>query len=112
MGDDMIGRYEDVRFITTTVMPNGYNSTVDPDTGDFVDVGFNQQLANGTNGNQTTVYQAVMFGEYAFGHATALPVELRDNGVEDFGREHGIAWYAIWGSNVLENPNIVVIETA
>jgi len=107
-----VGRYEDVRFITTTVMPNGATSTIDPDTGDFVDVGFSQQLASGTNGNLTTIYQAVMFGEYSFGHATALPVELRDNGVEDFGREHGLAWYAIWGSNVLENPNLVTMESA
>lgn len=105
-----IGRYEDVRFITTTVMPNGANSTIDPDTGDYIDVGFNPVLANGTNGNLTTIYQAIMFGEYAFGHATALPVELRDNGVEDFGREHGLAWYSIWGSNVLENPNLVTAE--
>ena len=107
-----IGRYEDVRFITTTVMPNGANATVDPDTGDYVDVGFNHALASGVGGNQVNVYQAVMFGEYSFGHATALPVELRDNGVEDFGREHGLAWYSIWGSNVLENPNVVVCETA
>lgn len=107
-----IGRYEDVRFIDTTVMPNGANSTVDPDTGDYVDVGFNPALASGFSGNKTTIYQAVMFGEYSFGHATALPVELRDNGVEDFGREHGLAWYAIWGSNVLENPNIAVMESA
>ena len=103
-----IGRYEDVRFISTTVMPNGANGTVDPDTGDFIDVGYSAQLVKGTNGNLVTIYQAVMFGEYAFGHATALPVELRDNGVEDFGREHGLAWYSIWGSNVLENPNLVV----
>jgi N4-gp56 family major capsid protein len=107
-----IGRYEDVRFITTTVMPNGANSAVDPDTGDYVDIGYSPALKSGTAGNLTTIYQAVMFGEYAFGHATALPVELRDNGVEDFGREHGLAWYSIWGQNVLENPNVVVIETA
>lgn len=107
-----IGRYEDVRFITSTVMPNGQNSATDPDTGDYVDIGFNPVLASGYAGNQTIIYQAVMFGEYSYGHATAMPVELRDNGVEDFGREHGLAWYAIWGQNVLENPNIVVIETA
>jgi N4-gp56 family major capsid protein len=107
-----IGRYEDVRFITTTVMPNGANNATDPDTGDFVDLGYAAALRLGTAGNLTNIYQAVMFGEYAFGHATALPVELRDSGVEDFGREHGLAWYAIWGSNSLENQNICVIETA
>jgi len=107
-----IGRYEDVRFITTTVMPNGANSALDPDTGDYVDIGYTPALAKGASGNLVTVYQAVMFGEYAFGHATAMPVELRDNGVEDFGREHGLAWYSIWGQNTLEDSNIVVIETA
>jgi len=107
-----IGRYEDVRFVSTTVMPNGANNANDPDTGDFIDVGFDQNLRNGVNGNQTNIYQGVGFGEYSYGHATALPVELRDNGVEDFGREHGLAWYSIWGQNVLENPNIVVAESA
>lgn len=107
-----IGRYEDVRFIVSTVMPNGRNSAVDPNTGDYVDVGYSPVLASGYSGNQTTIYQAVLFGEYSYGHATALPVELRDNGVEDFGREHGLAWYAIWGAGVLENANIVVLETA
>jgi N4-gp56 family major capsid protein len=107
-----IGRYEDVRFISTTVMPNGANNAVDPDTGDFVDPGFSNALRVGVSGNQVNIFQAVFFGEYSYGHATALPVELRDNGVEDFGREHGLAWYSIWGQNVLENPNIVVAETA
>lgn len=107
-----IGRYEDTRFISTTVMPNGANGALDPDTGDYVDIGHDPNLASGVAGNQTTIYQSVLFGEYSLGHATALPVELRDNGVEDFGREHGLAWYSIWGQAVLEEANIVVIETA
>lgn len=107
-----IGRYEDTRFISSTVMPNGANNAVDPDTGDFVDIGFDPNLVSGFAGNLTNIFQAVMFGEYSFGHATALPVELRDNGVEDFGREHGLAWYSIWGQNLLENPNILVAESA
>lgn len=107
-----VGRFNDVRFISTSVMPNGANSTVDSSTGEFADPGYDAALANGTAGNQTTIYQAVMFGEYSYGHAVALPVELRDNGVTDFGREHALAWYAIWGQALLENANIVVIETA
>jgi N4-gp56 family major capsid protein len=107
-----IGRFEDVRFVSTTVMPNGFNSTVDPNTGDFADIGYTAALANGSAGNQTTIYQAIFFGQYAVGHATGLPVEMRDNGVEDYGREHGLAWYAIWGHGVLETANIVIGETA
>ena len=106
-----VGRINDVRFINTSVMPNGANSAVDPDTGDFVDIGYEAALASGTAGNQATIYQAVMFGEYAYGHATGLPVEIRDNGVVDYGREHGLAWYAMWGSDDLEPQNIVIIET-
>lgn len=106
-----IGRFEDVRFISTTIMPNGANAAVDPDTGDFVDLGYAAAL-DGTGGGGADIYQAVFFGEYSLGHATALPVELRDNGVEDFGREHGLMWYSIWGQNILEGSNIVVAETA
>lgn len=106
-----IGRFDDVRFIATTVMANGRSDTLDPNTGDYVDVGYVAALKSGTAGNLATIYQAVMFGEYSVGHATALPVELRDNGVTDFGREHGLAWYAIWGQAALETVNTVVMET-
>jgi N4-gp56 family major capsid protein len=107
-----IGRINDVRFVQTSVMPNGANDAVDPDTGDYVDIGFDPALELATAGNLTTIYQAVMFGEYAYGHATGMPVEIRDNGVVDFGREHGLAWYAMWGSADLEPQNIVIMETA
>lgn len=108
-----IGRYEDVRFVVTTVMPNGANSAVDPATGDFVDIGYNPDLDPvATPALAVVVYQSVFFGEYSLGHAVALPVELRDNGVEDFGREHGLAWYSIWGQALLEEENIVIAETA
>ncbi len=106
-----IGRYEDVRFISTTVMPNGANSAVDAVTGDYSDIGYLAAL-DGTGSGGIDIYRAVFFGEYSCGHATALPVELRDNGVEDFGREHGLAWYAIFGQGILENANIIIAETA
>jgi N4-gp56 family major capsid protein len=107
-----VGRFNDVRFVETTMMPNGASSTVDSSTGDYVDPGYAPALANGYSGNQVTVYEALMFGEFSFGHAIALPVELRDNGVRDFGREHGLAWYAIWGTGLLETNHSLRIETA
>lgn len=106
-----IGRYEDVRFIVTTVMPNGRNSAVDPITGDNEDIGFDETLEQGFAGNQEDIYRAVMFGEYTLGHAVALPVELRDNNNQDFGREHGLAWYSIFGQSLLETKNVTVMET-
>ena len=107
-----IGRYEDTRFIVSTVMPNGNNATIDPLTGDPEDIGFDPTLALGFASNLAVIYRAIMFGEYSLGHAVALPVELRDNNNQDFGREHGLAWYSIFGQSTLETKNIVVIETA
>jgi hypothetical protein len=53
-----------------------------------------------------------MVGDNAFGHAISLPVELRDGGVLDFGREHALAWYAIWGLGIITDQAIVKVYTA
>jgi hypothetical protein len=56
-------------------------------------------------------YEALMLGDNAFGHAISLPVELRDGGVLDFGREHALAWYSIWGWGVVTESSVVKIVT-
>jgi N4-gp56 family major capsid protein len=56
-------------------------------------------------------YDGLMIGDNAFGHAVSLPVELRDGGVLDFGREHALAWYAIWGFGAITPQAVVVLET-
>lgn len=101
-----IGRIDDVRFIETTLMTNGAAAADDE--------GFDPDLKKGASGSSTTVdvYQALIFGENTYGHAVALPVELRDDGVTDFGREHALAWYGIWGTEVLNPERGVVIETS
>lgn len=67
--------------------------------------------ANGVGDPPADVYQAIMVGDNAFGHAISLPVELRDGGILDFGREHALAWYAIWGFGLITDNAIVRIET-
>ena len=62
-------------------------------------------------GNAAEVYESIMIGDNAFGHAISLPVELRDGGVLDFGREHALAWYAIWGLGVITDQAIVKVYT-
>lgn len=101
-----IGRIDDTRFIETTLMCNGKAATTDP--------AYKEELAKGKGGtpNATDIYQAVIFGDQYYGIAWSLPVELRDNGVEDFGRKRSLAWYAIWGTGLLHNDYGVVIETA
>ena len=62
-------------------------------------------------GNSADAYEAIMIGDNAFGHAISLPVELRDCGVLDFGRENALAWYAIWGLGVITDQAIVKVYT-
>ena len=56
-------------------------------------------------------YAAIMIGDNAFGHAISLPVELRDGGILDFGREHALAWYSIFGLGLITDQSVVIIET-
>ena len=95
-----IGRIDDCRFIETTLMCNGACAETDP--------AYNAELKAGT----VPVYQSVLFGDAYYGIAFSLPVELRDNGVEDFGRKRSLAWYAIFGVGKLHDQYGVVIETA
>jgi N4-gp56 family major capsid protein len=94
-----IGRLYDVVFIETTQVLRGGTGVVDVTPGGSI---------NDPNGLS---YSALMIGDNAFGHAIALPVELRDGGVIDFGREHGLAWYAIWGFGVITHESRVVLNT-
>lgn len=99
-----IGRIDDTRFIETTLMCNGAAATTDP--------AYVAALRKGGDNANTAVYQAVLFGDAYYGIAFSLPVELRDNGVEDFGRKRSLAWYAIFGVGKLHDQYGVVIETA
>jgi N4-gp56 family major capsid protein len=82
-----IGRLNDVVFIETTQV---------------------KQIANAGG---KTVYQSIFLGDNAFGHAISLPVELRDGGILDFGREHALAWYAIWGLGLITDQAVLIAET-
>jgi len=62
-------------------------------------------------GNAADVYESIMIGDNAFGHAISLPVELRDGGVLDFGREHALAWYSIWGLGIITDQAINKVYT-
>jgi N4-gp56 family major capsid protein len=97
-----IGRIYDVVFIETTQVAKGLDTSAIaaglPDSGVGGDV-------------NSESYAAIMIGDNAFGHAISLPVELRDGGVIDFGREHGLAWYAIWGFGMITHESRVILNT-
>jgi N4-gp56 family major capsid protein len=95
-----IGRLYDVVFIETTQVAKGLSLPADIDAGTV-----------GAQAPNAESFTSVMIGDNAFGHAIALPVELRDGGVIDFGREHGLAWYAIWGFGVITHESRVLLNT-
>jgi N4-gp56 family major capsid protein len=82
-----IGRLNDVVFIETT------------------------QVKKTSVGAGTDEYYGIMIGDNAFGHAISLPVELRDGGVLDFGREHALAWYSIYGFGAITPQAVVSMVT-
>lgn len=97
-----LGRIEDVRFIVTTMMPSG--AAGENELGYVADL-----KAAGKDG--ADVYQAVIFGEDYYALAESLAPEIRTDDTEDFGREVKIAWYGIWGTDVLNPTHGVVVET-
>lgn len=97
-----IGRIDDCRFIETTLMCNGAAAETDP--------AYDADLKGSTT--VPSKYKAVLFGDAYYGIAFGLPVELRDNGVEDFGRKRSLAWYSIFGVGKLHDEYGVVIVTA
>ena len=106
-----IGRIDDTRFIETSIMCNGHAPSTDPSFKAYLKNGFAGDTDNPALSN-CDIYQAVLFGDAYYGLAWSVPVELRDNGVEDYGRKVSLAWYAIWGTGILNDGYGVVIETA
>lgn len=97
-----IGRWEDVIFVVTTHAPNGANDGT---------AGFEANLKEAGH-NNIDLYQACVLADQALYVADSLPVELRDNGVEDFGRTHGLAWYSLFGTKLLKPEYAVKITSA
>jgi N4-gp56 family major capsid protein len=87
-----VGRIGDVICIETTQVWNDLVSNI------------------GGSGN-ALYYDAIVLGDNAFGHAISLPVELRDAGILDYGREHGLAWYSVWGLGLITDQAVCVIRT-
>ena len=115
-----IGRLYDTVFIETTQIEkvvggagSGYSADTNVAPGDIVyptGGGYTTPARKTGNGNKDR-YSAIFIGDNAFGHAISLPVELRDGGILDFGREHALAWYAIYGLGLITDQSVVIAET-
>lgn len=113
-----IGRLYDVVFIETTQVLKvtggaGASYTADTAVANPVVVpggGYTTPATLTGNGGSDR-YSAIMIGDNAFGHAISLPVELRDGGILDFGREHALAWYSIFGLGLITDQSVIIVET-
>jgi N4-gp56 family major capsid protein len=94
-----VGRLFDVVFIETTQVNKVVNGAGAGWTNDVTPDGDSDR------------YDSIFLGDNAFGHAISLPVELRDGGILDFGREHALAWYAIWGLGLITDQSVVIAST-
>ncbi|WP_317452476.1 N4-gp56 family major capsid protein [Streptomyces sp. CBMA29] len=122
-----IGRLNDVVFIETTQVYQGAAGTVQQSS--TIPTGTNQgwdgQAARASSGTTPAIgavtpspvvpatpgpyqlYRGLVIGDNAAGHAISLPVELRDGGVLDFGREHALCWYGVWGLGLITDYAVV-----
>lgn len=112
-----IGRLYDCVFIETTQVRKvvggaGASYTTDTATTPTVTAGGGYiSPAEFTGNGAEDRYDAIFIGDNAFGHAISLPVELRDGGILDFGREHALAWYSIFGLGLITDQSVVIAET-
>lgn len=98
-----IGRWEDCVFIETTLQQNGAVAVSNP--------AYDASLASAGKQNQH-LYRATLVADQCVALADALYVEMRSGGVEDFGRKHRLAWYAMWGTKVMREDNLMHIITS
>jgi N4-gp56 family major capsid protein len=112
-----IGRLYDTVFIETTQVEKvaggaGTSYTTDTAVTPTITAGGGYITpATKTGNGGSDRYSAIFIGDNAFGHAISLPVELRDGGILDFGREHALAWYSIFGLGLITDQSVVIAET-
>jgi N4-gp56 family major capsid protein len=121
-----IGRLYDTVFIETTQVlkvPYGSGGSYSSDAtvasptitsgGGYITPTTKTGVTSGGSANTTGFdrYDAIFIGDNAFGHAISLPVELRDGGILDFGREHALAWYSIFGLGLITDQAVVIAST-
>ena len=112
-----IGRLYDTVFIETTQVEKvaggaGAGYTTDSAVTPTITAGGGYITpATKTGNGAKDRYSAIFIGDNAFGHAISLPVELRDGGILDFGREHALAWYSIFGLGLITDQSVIIAET-
>ncbi len=99
--DTAAGGWQDISKYTVTFAPNVFAGEV----GEFYKTRFVEETGflSNTIGNATSYGQAVFFGSDQVYEAMAVPEEIRVKIPLDFGRDMGLAWYALLGFQTVWN---------
>jgi N4-gp56 family major capsid protein len=84
-----IGRIYNTVFLRTTQMP----------------------ILAGAGAGAIDVYRSVLFGDATVGFGELLPMELRNDGVDELGRFLRLGWYSVFGAGPI-NDYSIEIQTA
>lgn len=99
--DTGAGGWQDISKYTPVFAANVFAGEV----GNFYHTRFVEETGylSNTIGNGSTRGQAVFFGNDQVYEAVAIPEEIRVNIPKDFGRDMGLAWYALLGFKIVWN---------
>jgi N4-gp56 family major capsid protein len=114
--DTAAGGWNDVSKYNTEYAKNIFNGEV----GNFYGVKFVEETGYLSNviGNGSTHGQAVLFGSDNVYEAVAIPEDIRIKNTTDYGRDMGMAWYAllgwkkVWDYSVDGEQHIMFITSA
>ncbi len=114
--DTAAGGWQDISKYTVTFAPNVFAGEV----GEFYKTRFVEETGFLSNviGSSTLYGQACFFGSDQVYEAMAVPEEIRVKIPQDFGRDMGLAWYAllgfktVWNYNVDTEQHIVFVTSA
>lgn len=114
--DTAAGGWQDISKYTVTFAPNVFAGEV----GEFYKTRFVEETGflSNTIGTNTAYGQAVFFGADQVYEAMAVPEEIRVKIPLDYGRDMGLAWYAllgfktVWNFAVDSEQHIVFVTSA
>ena len=114
--DSGTGGWIDISKYTVTFAPNIFAGEV----GTFYNVRFVEETGflSNTIGNGSTHGQAVFFGADSVYEAVSIPEEIRVKIPQDFGRDLGLAWYAllgfklVWSFSTDSEQHVVFVASA
>jgi N4-gp56 family major capsid protein len=112
------GKYHDIRISSTTMMVkvlvngqieiDGVNMSVASATVPAELAAMFTAVPAGPDRPTVPMYVSFFFGDYTTAWVETMGVQLRDNGVQNFGRRHELAWLSYFGAGVI-NPNRVTV---